>query len=93
MPPTVYDSVGKSMAMGEAKGFATLVGTVKTVREAVKMGHTRQASRTMVEDEDEVEVDGDFSTDATFELMSQLRDVLMISVLQGWQIFDDGYVL
>ncbi|KAJ7172443.1 hypothetical protein C8R46DRAFT_865501, partial [Mycena filopes] len=38
-------------------------------------------------DEDDGRV---FSTDTTLELMTQLRDVLIISAAQGWQIFDEG---
>ncbi len=92
MPPTVYDAVGAITDTGGNSTFATFAGTVKSVKDVVKIGNGKPANRIVVDDEEEVEVDGDFSTNATFELMSQLKDVLMISVSQGWQIFDDGYV-
>ena len=37
----------------------------------------------------EHDADNIFSTDATFELMIQLKDVLIMSVSQGWRIFDE----
>ena len=90
MPPTVYETFGATTGMSEEKGFATFVGNVK---QAVKLNNNNKpnASRDIDED-DEGESDGTFSTDVTFDLMSQLRDVLMISVLQGWQIFDEPCV-
>lgn len=33
----------------------------------------------------------DFSPDSTFDLLGQLKDVLLISKLQGWQLFDVRY--
>jgi hypothetical protein len=44
-----------------------------------------------VDDEDDEDDGRGFSTDSTLELMTQLRDVLIISAAQGWQIFDEGY--
>ncbi|KAJ7582678.1 hypothetical protein C8J56DRAFT_1167735 [Mycena floridula] len=42
------------------------------------------------EDDLEEEAERGFSTEGTFELMSTLRDVLTLSVSQGWQIFEDS---
>ena len=58
------------------------------VRQAMKVAPANQAD---AEDDDEDEPIGrEFSTDRTFELMTQLREVLILSVSQGWQIFEDG---
>jgi hypothetical protein len=43
------------------------------------------------EDDDSDDGEHTFSTDGVYDLMSQLRDVLFISVIQGWQIFDSRY--
>lgn len=32
---------------------------------------------------------GGFSTEATYELMAQLQDLLSMSLSLGWQLFDD----
>ncbi|KAF8212196.1 hypothetical protein K438DRAFT_1230880 [Mycena galopus ATCC 62051] len=50
------------------------------------------ASSPLDDDGDEDDDGGIFSTDSTLELLTQLRDVLIISAAQGWQIFDDGSV-
>ncbi|KAJ4469395.1 hypothetical protein C8J55DRAFT_523837 [Lentinula edodes] len=42
------------------------------------------------DDESEDEDERAFSTDATLELMTRLRELLIISASQGWRIFDDG---
>ncbi|KIK57795.1 hypothetical protein GYMLUDRAFT_228917 [Collybiopsis luxurians FD-317 M1] len=77
MPPSVYD------------GLAVLGDNVDEKRSFI--GRTLKRKNTETEDDDsEDENDGIFSTDATFELMTRLRDLLIISASQGWQIFDDG---
>jgi hypothetical protein len=41
------------------------------------------------DDEDDQADDGSFSTDSTYELMLQLRDVLRIFSLQGWSLSEE----
>ncbi len=66
----------------------------RLLKGGVKFGSGKpQNSRAPGDDDEDAEVDKDFTPDATFDFMSQLKDVLMISVLRGWQIFDEGYVL
>ncbi|KAF9264659.1 hypothetical protein L218DRAFT_195329 [Marasmius fiardii PR-910] len=82
MPSTVYD------------GF-DLLGDEKSVGGSMKGGVKGGGNYRLVEPvhsstlEDEGSSDA-FSTDETFELMVQLRDVLIMAAAQGWQIFDDG---
>ncbi|EEB92172.1 hypothetical protein MPER_09359 [Moniliophthora perniciosa FA553] len=84
MPPTVFDELGMDDRTKE-KGS----GLVGTMKEVVKLGKEEEKmSQSSIADEDDEE--GVYSTDATFELMAQLKDVLTISLVQGWQIFDDG---
>ncbi|KAL0581716.1 hypothetical protein V5O48_000298 [Marasmius crinis-equi] len=91
MPPTVYDALGFSGDGRDGKN----TGIVEAVKGAVKVGgggnHKSTDSlgiqNTAMDEEDE---SGVFSTDETFELMVQLRDVLMIFLRQGWKVFEDG---
>ncbi|SJL00440.1 uncharacterized protein ARMOST_03753 [Armillaria ostoyae] len=84
MPPSVYVIATATDQTGE-KGLSRLL------KGGVKFGSGKpQNSRTPGDDEEDAEVDKDFTPDATFDFMSQLKDVLMISVLRGWQIFDEG---
>ncbi|KAG7092480.1 hypothetical protein E1B28_008832 [Marasmius oreades] len=80
MPPTVYDTFdvygnGKSSAVGDF------------VKSTIKGGGNFRSTEHVLEDEDGTDV---FSTDETFELMVQLRDVLTMARAQGWKMFDDG---
>ncbi|PBK96908.1 hypothetical protein ARMGADRAFT_1010439 [Armillaria gallica] len=84
MPPSVYDIATATDQTGE-KGLSRLL------KGGVKFGSGKpQNSRAPGDDDEDAEVDKDFTPDATFDFMSQLKDVLMISVLRGWQIFDEG---
>ncbi|KAK0459777.1 uncharacterized protein EV420DRAFT_1620288 [Desarmillaria tabescens] len=84
MPPSVYDIATATDQIGE-KGLSRLL------KGGVKLGSGKpQGSRVPGDEDENAEVDRDFTPDATFDIMSQLKDVLMISVLRGWQIFDEG---
>ncbi|KIY72162.1 hypothetical protein CYLTODRAFT_367962 [Cylindrobasidium torrendii FP15055 ss-10] len=83
-PPTVYEMFGTNLAPGDTKKFTAFV------KQAVKISKSSSMSLDDGYDDNDEEDEGAFSTDATFDLMSQLSDVLMISVLQGWQLFN-GY--
>ncbi|KAK0210802.1 hypothetical protein DFS33DRAFT_1251098 [Desarmillaria ectypa] len=84
MPPSVYDIATTTDRTGE-KGLSRLL------KGGVKLGSGKpQGSRTPGDEVEDAEVDKDFTPDVTFDFMSQLKDVLMISVLRGWQIFDEG---
>ena len=50
---------------------------------------TRRSTEDLDHESDE-EIGG-FTTDVTFDLMNQLKDVLVISALQGWDIFHELY--
>ncbi|KAL0071388.1 hypothetical protein AAF712_001245 [Marasmius tenuissimus] len=90
MPPTVYDTFGVYGDRADEKS----PGIVESVKGAVKGGGGNHRSteslglHNFVVDEDDEP--GVFSTDETFELMVQLRDVLMIFLKQGWTVFDDS---
>lgn len=94
MPPPVFDAFSGP----EVESAETNLGAlVETVKDAVKSRSKRQERKSRVSEsisvpEDNSDDDGEwvFSTDATYDLMLQLKDVLIMSVAQGWHIFDDG---
>ena len=93
MPPSSLHAL-EDMSAPTEKGLGAVVQTVKV---AVKHRRTRseaKAARGMqAEDSDsDLEDDAVFSTDVTFDLMSQLKDVLIISSLQKWDILNDRHV-
>lgn len=75
------------------KGFGIIADSL---RDVVKMGprqENKSQKRSAVrQDDSDDEKDTAFTTDETIDLMIQLKDVLAMSVAQGWQIFDDRYV-
>jgi hypothetical protein len=89
LPPPIYDAFTTVKDEIAGNGFAVIA---ETVRGVVKMraGRPVAAPTSNFDDEGEEDDGRVFSTDATLELMTQLRDVLIISAAQGWQIFDEG---
>lgn len=96
MPPPVFDAfVGPEMESSETN----LGALVETVKGAVKSKVKRQEKKPRVSDsmaapDDDSDDGGEgvFTTDVTYDLMLQLKDVLIMSAAQGWHIFDDGCV-
>lgn len=93
-PESVVDSLTSIVHGSTERGFGALA---ESLREAVKLG-SRQEYRSEkrsvnVTEHSDDENDSTFTTDDTIELMMQLKDVLTMSLAQGWQIFDDRYAL
>lgn len=78
---------------GHSRGDSGLDLLVDSLRDAVGIKISGQNSaidkQSALQDGLEHDADNIFSTDATFELMIQLKDVLIMSVSQGWRIFDE----
>jgi hypothetical protein len=90
MPPTVYDSY--TDAKDTARG-SSIVDTVKDAMKSKSSIAVRSSSQTSTtEDDSDDDIGLVYSTDNTYELMFQLRNVLLVSDSQGWRIFDDEYV-
>lgn len=94
LPPPVFDAFRDIDSNGNDKGLADVVQTVKdAVRfKGGKRDFGIQSTASQRDDSDDEETEQTFTTDATFSLMTQLKDVLLISRLQNWQIFHDKYV-
>ncbi|KAF7976726.1 hypothetical protein HWV62_5909 [Athelia sp. TMB] len=93
LPPPVFD------AFKDVSGLPNetrLADVVKSVRAAVRLngGRADMRAQPSLSQRDDSDEDDDseqgFTTDATFSLMSQLKDVLLISRAQNWQIFHDS---
>ncbi|KAI6150742.1 hypothetical protein BKA82DRAFT_122595 [Pisolithus tinctorius] len=73
-------------------------GTQYTTDNTVKSNRPRQNSLlysslpTNDDSDKEDDSSDDFSTDSTFELMVRLKEVLLFSVSQGWQIFEASVI-
>lgn len=94
LPPPVFDAFKDiSRNLNDTK----LADVVQTVKAVVRLQggkrDARAAAPSLQRDnsDEEDEVEKTFTTDATFSLMTQLKDVLLISRLQNWQIFHDRY--
>lgn len=92
MPPTLFRSLGNRSAPPE-KSLDTVVRTVKviTAMRTKKSKRSNKAPEFDDSDEDFID-DREFHTDGTFDLLSQARDVLLISAAQRWDIFSDRFV-
>jgi hypothetical protein len=87
IPPSIFEI----FRTGPSASLASSLGSVvQTVRSAVKLNHGR-SEMPLVEDEDDEDVSG-YKTDATLDLLNQLRHVLLVSIEKGWQIFYDRYL-
>ena len=67
--------------------------TVRAIQGAVKLraGLSNQSETSTQDDNDSDNEEGSYSTDSTFDLLSQFVSALSVAVNAGWQIFDDGY--
>uniref|UniRef100_A0A8H8CNC3 Phorbol-ester/DAG-type domain-containing protein n=1 Tax=Psilocybe cubensis TaxID=181762 RepID=A0A8H8CNC3_PSICU len=93
-PESIVDTLTNAVNDPTERGFGALAESLK---EAVKLGskqenRSHKRSGNVVDDSDS-ENDSTFTTDNTIELMMQLKDVLTMSLSQGWQIFDDRTIL
>lgn len=89
MPAPVFDTF-KNQNTGV--GDRSLGVVLETVRGAVRMKAGRREGKIHSQtvgafDDEEDDEDVVFSTDVTFDLLMQMKEVLIISVAQGWHIF------
>ncbi|KAG1891051.1 hypothetical protein F4604DRAFT_1566337 [Suillus subluteus] len=86
-PPPIFDAFNVHATPSTEADLGHIIGAV---RNAVKQkSHKRLQS--MKEDGDDERSDCVvFSSETTFDLMVQLKEVLLFSASQGWQVFDQG---
>jgi hypothetical protein len=87
-PPPIFDALNVHATSLTEAGLGNIIGAVRNV--VKQKSHKR--SQSMKEDsDDEGSAHIIFSSETTFDLMVQLKDVLLFSASQGWQVFDQGY--
>ncbi|KAH7926319.1 hypothetical protein BV22DRAFT_1063234 [Leucogyrophana mollusca] len=92
-PPSVFDTFNVHIPRPNERGLGQVVGAFREVvkpKGAVRGPQVPVYQLQKEDNEDDYGNENAFSTEATFDLMIQMKDVLQISVAQGWQIFDEG---
>ncbi|KAI9070388.1 hypothetical protein FKP32DRAFT_1586228 [Trametes sanguinea] len=90
-PPSFLNT----LVYGQQQSEKASNSVIKSVKGAVKYGGTFRERRThqpvpQEESDSEDEESKGYTTDLTFDLMSQLKDVLVLSVAHKWDIFYDS---
>ncbi|EAU88627.2 hypothetical protein CC1G_12019 [Coprinopsis cinerea okayama7 len=89
-PPAISDTVkeiGKDATEHGVASFTDVFKDVAKIGKAIRRAPPRPVTAA---DEDEEEEDPQsFSTEATFDLLLQLKDLLSMSLSQGWHIFEE----
>jgi len=95
-PPPIFDALNVHATATANAGFGQIIGAVRNVVQ--QKSHKRSASipisQPINEDNDDEGNDNVvFSSETTFDLMVQLKEVLLFSASQGWQVFEQGYII
>lgn len=93
-PPPIPQTIGLNHELGTA-GTSSIASVLKGGVKAPKKPSQKpeRHASTEAQDESDDEIDQDFTTDETFNLLTQLKDVLNLSAAQGWRLFEDEFVL
>ena len=83
--------------LASANKGVSILETVKETANVKKLIIESSKSFQSNNEDDEADEDtngeGSYSTDSVYELLVQLRDLILLSTAQGWHLLDDGYVL
>ncbi|PSR74140.1 hypothetical protein PHLCEN_2v10096 [Hermanssonia centrifuga] len=89
MPPPAMEAMdGRATRVEKGLGAVvrSLSGIAGTAGGGLSEGKGRRAAVSELSDDDSDD-ETSFHTDVTFDLMSKLKEVLVISIAQGWDIF------
>jgi len=92
---TKPESVFNAFKSGDAKGLESrdLRTTVRVIQGVVKLKASLSSQErpevSVQDDNDSDNEEGSFSTESTFNLLSQFVSALSVAMNAGWQIFDD----
>ena len=92
-PPPIAQTLGESgddLVQGRVGPLSGFIREVTSIQKTASKSSFRGAESDEREGSD-TEQDDIFSTEATFELMTQLQDLLVMSKSMGWQLFDEEY--
>lgn len=92
-PPSVSDALNMTSDQ-RGKGISAVIQSVKGAVAPKARRRETNPRRSLSNEDSDSEQDEvlEFTTDVTFDLMNQLKDVLVISAMQGWDIFHELYV-
>ncbi|KAG2078289.1 hypothetical protein BDR04DRAFT_1131999 [Suillus decipiens] len=86
-PPPIFDALNVHATPSTEAGFGHVIGAVRNV---VKQKSNKRLQSIKEDSDDEGSDCVIFSSETTFDLMVQLKEVLLFSASQGWQVFDQG---
>lgn len=86
-PPPIFDAFNVHATSVTEAGLGNIIGAVRSV---VKQKSHKRLQSMKEDSDDEGSAHIIFSSETTFDLMVQLKDVLLFSASQGWQVFDQG---
>ncbi|KAG1782540.1 hypothetical protein EV702DRAFT_387062 [Suillus placidus] len=86
-PPPVFDALNVHATPSTEAGLGHIIGAVRNV---VNPKSHKRLQSTKEDSDDEGSDYAVFSSETTFDLMVQLKEVLLFSASQGWQLFDQG---
>ncbi|OAX44683.1 hypothetical protein K503DRAFT_196614 [Rhizopogon vinicolor AM-OR11-026] len=91
-PPPVFDALNVHATATVGAGFGQIMGAVRNVvkQKSHKRGTSVPIPQSIKEDNDDEGHDSVFSSETTFDLMVQLKEVLLFSASQGWKVFEQG---
>ncbi|KAH0583846.1 hypothetical protein H2248_009444 [Termitomyces sp. 'cryptogamus'] len=93
LPPGIFDAFNHPEVQGPENSLGLLLQTVKGAvvnPKKIKQDGKRQAPMGIGEDDSDEDGEREFSTDATYDLMLQLKDLLSVSMDRNWHILDDN---
>ncbi|KAG6890676.1 hypothetical protein C0995_005048 [Termitomyces sp. Mi166 len=92
LPPGIFDAFNYSEVQRPENNLGLLLRSVKGVVSPKKLRQDdkHQAPTGVGEDDSDEEGERKFSTDATYDLMLQLKDLLRVSMDRNWHILDDN---
>lgn len=92
-PPPLFEAFPNSHFSLSGNTLGVFVETVKeNLNSSSKRRDAKQSVQVDPTDDDtDDELNRVFTTDTTYDLMVQLKNLLMMSVAEGWHIFDEEY--
>lgn len=92
-PESVFSALKSDETSGaESRDLLTKVRAIQgVVKFRAGLGSQARSQTSAQDDSDSDNEGGSFSTDSTFNLLSQFVSALAVAANAGWQIFDDGY--
>lgn len=87
-PPTLFEQLSYDLTPRHSTRVDTVVESLRAaVRTASETHNTESVSQERLDELD----DGSFSTSSTLDLMTQMRDILVLARKQGWDILAAKY--